>query len=159
MFFIFNTTVFCRQLLQLHTFFKHFNNDYLCTDYWRTFICSSCQYFFLFFLIFKVFYYTSVIVIYCNTYVQSKNISGKRQLFVASSPTNPTPPDSLTSDDSSYMSARDSSATSLSTARVRFSPVTLLDLPTQGQHQDSTVPLQASSPSSRRSSSISEFIA
>lgn len=74
------------------------------------------------------------------------------------SPTNPTTPDSFTSDDSSYMSARDSSATSTSTARVRFSPITLLDLPTQGQHQDSTVPLQASSSSSRQSSSITEFI-
>lgn len=72
------------------------------------------------------------------------------------SPTNPTPPDSLTSDDSSYMSARDSSITSTSTARVRFSPITLLDLPSQGQHQDSTVPLRASS--SRRSSSVTEFI-
>lgn len=72
------------------------------------------------------------------------------------SPTNPTTPDSLTSDDSSYMSARDSSAASSSTARVRFSPITLLDLPTQGQHQDSTVPLQASS--SRRSSPFTEFI-
>lgn len=73
------------------------------------------------------------------------------------SPTNPTPPDSFTSDDSSYMSAKDnSSIASMSTARVRFSPVTLLDLPTQGQHQDSTIPLQASSPS-RQSSSIGEF--
>eukprot|EP00102_Acyrthosiphon_pisum_P018541 XP_016655751.1 PREDICTED: mitogen-activated protein kinase kinase kinase 10 isoform X3 [Acyrthosiphon pisum] len=99
-----------------------------------------------------------------------KSVYGSRQTAVGSSspgvsPTNPTPPDSLTSDDSSYMSARDSSAASLSTARVRFSPVTLLDLPTHGQHQDSTIPLQAaattssSAPNSRRSSSVSEFIA
>jgi len=73
------------------------------------------------------------------------------------SPTNPTPPDSLTSDDSSYMSARDnSSVASTSTARVRFSPITLLDLPSQGQHQDSTIPLQASS-SSRQSSPVRNF--
>ncbi|XP_025192427.1 mitogen-activated protein kinase kinase kinase 10 isoform X3 [Melanaphis sacchari] len=101
-----------------------------------------------------------------------KTVYGSRQTAVGSSspgvsPTNPTPPESLTSDDSSYMSARDSSAASMSTARVRFSPVTLLDLPTHGQHQDSTVPLQAaastssssSAPNSRRSSSVSEFIA
>ncbi|KAL4143192.1 hypothetical protein QTP88_005550 [Uroleucon formosanum] len=99
-----------------------------------------------------------------------KSVYGSRQTAVGSSspgvsPTNPTPPDSLTSDDSSYMSARDSSAASMSTARVRFSPVTLLDLPTHGQHQDSTIPLQAatttssSAPNSRRSSSVSEFIA
>ncbi|XP_025420103.1 mitogen-activated protein kinase kinase kinase 9 isoform X3 [Sipha flava] len=91
-----------------------------------------------------------------------KSVYCSRQTAVGSSspsavsPTNPTPPDSLTSDDSSYMSARDSSITSTSTARVRFSPITLLDLPTHGQHQDSTVPLQASS--SRRSSSVTEFI-
>lgn len=74
------------------------------------------------------------------------------------SPTSPTPPDSLTSDDSSYMSAKDNSsvASMSSTTRVRFSPITLLDLPTQGQHQDSTVPLQALSHSSRQPP-ISEF--
>lgn len=54
-------------------------------------------------------------------------------------PTNPTPPDSLTSDDSSYVSAKDSNS---SVGRVRFSP-TLLDLSAPGQHQDSTIPLQA----------------
>ncbi|XP_050520331.1 mitogen-activated protein kinase kinase kinase 10-like isoform X2 [Daktulosphaira vitifoliae] len=87
-----------------------------------------------------------------------KTIYGSRQTGVGSSspvsPANLTPPDSLTSDDSSYMSARESSA-STSTARVRFSPITLLDLPTQGQHQDSTIPLQAA-PSRR--SSFSEFL-
>lgn len=55
-------------------------------------------------------------------------------------PTNPTPPDSLTSDDSSYVSAKDSNNSSV--GRVRFSP-TLLDLNVPGQHQDSTIPLQA----------------
>lgn len=56
-------------------------------------------------------------------------------------PTNPTPPDSLTSDDSSYVSARDGSVSSQS--RVRFSPETLLDLPAQGQSMDGTVPMAA----------------
>ncbi|XP_050433965.1 mitogen-activated protein kinase kinase kinase 10 isoform X2 [Adelges cooleyi] len=87
-----------------------------------------------------------------------KTLYGSRQTNAGSSspvsPTNLTPPDSLTSDDSSYMSARDSSA-STSTARVRFSPITLLDLPTQGQRQDSTVPLKAS-PSRRPS--VTEFL-
>lgn len=63
-------------------------------------------------------------------------------------PTNPTPPDSLTSDDSSYLSARDSSISSQS--RVRFSPETLLDVPSQGQNLDSTTPLQAAKRMSRR---------
>lgn len=40
-------------------------------------------------------------------------------------PTNPTPPDSLTSDDSSYLSAKEGSISSQS--RVRFSPETLLE--------------------------------
>lgn len=64
-------------------------------------------------------------------------------------PTNPTPPDSLTSDDSSYLSARDGSSIS-SQSRVRFSPETLLDLPIQGQSQDPTIPLQAAKRMSRR---------
>lgn len=41
-------------------------------------------------------------------------------------PTNPTPPDSLASDDSSYVSAKESNS---SVSRVRFSPETLIDLP------------------------------
>ncbi|XP_060532516.1 mitogen-activated protein kinase kinase kinase 11 isoform X2 [Cylas formicarius] len=48
----------------------------------------------------------------------------------------PTPPDSLASDDSSYVSAS-------SVSRVRFSPTTLIDLPAPGQNMDPTVPLQA----------------
>ncbi|XP_030745564.1 mitogen-activated protein kinase kinase kinase 11-like isoform X3 [Sitophilus oryzae] len=56
-------------------------------------------------------------------------------------PTNPTPPDSLTSDDSSYISAKDSNNSSIS--RVRFSPTTLMDLPVPGQNLDTTIPLQA----------------
>lgn len=53
-------------------------------------------------------------------------------------PTNPTPPDSLTSDDSSYVSAKDSNS---SMSRVRFSPETLLDIPVSGQNHDTTIPL------------------
>ncbi|KAL1510042.1 hypothetical protein ABEB36_004698 [Hypothenemus hampei] len=56
-------------------------------------------------------------------------------------PTNPTPPDSLTSDDSSYISAKESNNGSVS--RVRFSPTTLIDLPVPGQNLDPTIPLQA----------------
>lgn len=43
----------------------------------------------------------------------------------ATTPTNPTPPDSLTSDDSTYLSAKDGSISSQS--RVRFSPESLLE--------------------------------
>lgn len=92
----------------------------------------------------------------------SKNNSG------SGTPTNPTPPDSLTSEDSSYVSAKDSQ---ISINRVRFSPVTfdrdtmsrehrdsLLDTPVHGQSQDATMPLQASRRSSRnRKPSISEM--
>ncbi|XP_022912738.1 mitogen-activated protein kinase kinase kinase 10-like isoform X2 [Onthophagus taurus] len=49
-------------------------------------------------------------------------------------PTNPTPPDSLTSDDSSYVSAKDSNC---SVSRVRFSPI-LMDL---NVHENSSMAL------------------
>ncbi|XP_076243498.1 mitogen-activated protein kinase kinase kinase 10 isoform X2 [Calliopsis andreniformis] len=92
----------------------------------------------------------------------SKNNSG------SGTPTNPTPPDSLTSEDSSYVSAKDSQ---ISISRVRFSPVTfdrdgiardhretLLDVPIHGQNQDATVPLQANRRINRsRKPSISEL--
>lgn len=66
-------------------------------------------------------------------------------------PTKPTPPDSLTSDDSSYMSAKDGySSLSSSQSRVRFSPETLLDQPVQGQNMDVTIPIQAVRRLSRR---------
>lgn len=92
----------------------------------------------------------------------SKNNSG------SGTPTNPTPPDSLTSEDSSYVSAKDSQ---ISMGRVRFSPVTfdrdnisrdhreaLLDIPVHGQSQDTTVPIQANRRLSRnRKPSISEL--
>ncbi|XP_055692326.1 mitogen-activated protein kinase kinase kinase 11-like isoform X1 [Lutzomyia longipalpis] len=66
-------------------------------------------------------------------------------------PTNPTPPDSLTSDDSSYLSAKDGGSSSISSqSRVRFSPEISLDMPSQGQTMDGTVPLQASRRLQRR---------
>nr|QXO74913.1 MAPK [Penaeus chinensis] len=74
-------------------------------------------------------------------------------------PTNPTPPDSMTSEDSSYVSAPDmysggSGGNSTGGGRVRFSPAshilgsevprhTLLDMPVEGQSQDTTEPLTA----------------
>lgn len=75
-------------------------------------------------------------------------------------PTNPTPPDSMTSEDSSYVSAPDmysggSAGNSTGCSRVRFSPAshiicqevvgrhTLLDMPVEGQSQDTTIPLTA----------------
>ena len=92
----------------------------------------------------------------------SKNNSG------SGTPTNPTPPDSLTSEDSSYVSAKDSQ---ISIGRVRFSPITfdrdsisrdhretLLDIPVHGQGQDITIPLQVNRRISRnRKPSISEL--
>ncbi|KAK6642228.1 hypothetical protein RUM44_013951 [Polyplax serrata] len=76
----------------------------------------------------------------------------------AGTPTNPTPPDSLTSEDSSYVSAKEGSV-----SRVRFSPITalmcefnsqregILDLGYQG---DSSFSIQARRP---RKPSASEF--
>lgn len=91
----------------------------------------------------------------------SKNNSG------SGTPTNPTPPDSLTSEDSSYVSAKDSQ---ISMGRVRFSPVTfdrdsisrehretLLDIPVHGQSQDLNVAVQVARRTSRnRNPSITE---
>lgn len=48
-------------------------------------------------------------------------------------PTNPTPPDSLASDDSSYVSAKESNS---SVSRVRFSPETLIDINVPTQNLD-----------------------
>lgn len=99
----------------------------------------------------------------------SKNNSG------SGTPTNPTPPDSLTSEDSSYVSAKDSQ---ISMSRVRFSPVTfdreslsrehrdaLLDVSVHAQGQDGggggglvTSPLQSARRISRnRKPSISDL--
>lgn len=77
---------------------------------------------------------------YGNCNIRSSSASGGGNSG-GGTPTNPTPPDSLTSDDSSYLSAKDGSVSSQS--RVRFSPETLLDLPSQGQCHDPTVPLTA----------------
>ncbi|XP_034951157.1 mitogen-activated protein kinase kinase kinase 11-like isoform X2 [Chelonus insularis] len=91
----------------------------------------------------------------------SKNNSG------SGTPTNPTPPDSLTSEDSSYVSAKDSQ---ISISRVRFSPVTfdreslsrehrdtLLDVHPQAQ-ETITSPLQSTRRLNRnRKSSVSEL--
>lgn len=73
-------------------------------------------------------------------------------------PTNPTPPDSMHSEDSSYVSARESSSqhSGVSALRVRFSPVaaisgdrrsetSLIDIPVHGQTQDYTIPLKVMS--------------
>ena len=69
-------------------------------------------------------------------------------------PTNPTPPDSMHSEDSLYVSAKDTTSSqhsSVSALRVRFSPLaavsgdsrsTLIDNPVQGQSQDYTIPLK-----------------
>uniref|UniRef100_A0A1B0A161 mitogen-activated protein kinase kinase kinase n=1 Tax=Glossina pallidipes TaxID=7398 RepID=A0A1B0A161_GLOPL len=54
-----------------------------------------------------------------------KTPNGAPPSTAGSTPTNPTPPDSLTSDDSSYLSAKEGSISSHS--RVRFSPEAYLD--------------------------------
>lgn len=54
-------------------------------------------------------------------------------------PTNPTPPDSLASDDSSYVSAKESNS---SVSRVRFSPETLIDLSVPVQNHDNSLQSQ-----------------
>lgn len=69
------------------------------------------------------------------------------------SPTKTTPSDSLTSDDSSYLSAKEGSISSQS--RVRFSPETLLDQPTNTTSV--TTPLRRLSRSQRHS--ISDMLA
>lgn len=51
--------------------------------------------------------------------------AGMSSQHQATTPTNPTPPDSLTSDDSTYLSAKDGSISSQS--RVRFSPESILE--------------------------------
>lgn len=60
-----------------------------------------------------------------NLSVNTNNGSLNQQLTKSITPTNPTPPDSLTSDDSSYLSAKDGSVSSQN--RVRFSPETILE--------------------------------
>ncbi|ETN64394.1 hypothetical protein AND_003837 [Anopheles darlingi] len=53
---------------------------------------------------------------------------GSHAVASSSSVTNATPPDSLTSDDSSYLSAKDNSSSISSQSRVRFTPEILLDV-------------------------------
>lgn len=95
-----------------------------------------------------------------KTNYSSGSVSGSGRSWNSSSagggsgggtPTNPTPPDSMNSEDSSYASAKDSSHSTVSALRVRFSPVaasvsedgrTLLDIPVHGQSQDCTIPLK-----------------
>lgn len=67
---------------------------------------------------------------------------------MATTPTNPTPPDSLASDDSSYLSAREGSISSQS--RVRFSPETLLDQSAMHAHGQSLI-ASATTPNRRSS--------
>lgn len=69
-----------------------------------------------------------------------------------SSPTKTTPSDSLTSDDSSYLSAKEGSISSQS--RVRFSPETMLDQPTSSTFN---TPIRRLSRSQRHS--ISDMLA
>lgn len=79
----------------------------------------------------------------------------------ATTPTNPTPPDSLTSDDSSYLSAKEGSISSQS--RVRFSPETLLDHVNQpAQYVNTPMIFMQNTPTrrlSRARHSISEIYA
>uniref|UniRef100_A0A182MSP3 Uncharacterized protein n=1 Tax=Anopheles culicifacies TaxID=139723 RepID=A0A182MSP3_9DIPT len=75
-----------------------------------------------------------------------------------SSTTNPTPPDSLTSDDSSYLSAKDNSSSISSQSRVRFTPEIVLDVdsPLQsptGYASGVTASSSGHGPKDRRSSS------
>ncbi|XP_052902780.1 mitogen-activated protein kinase kinase kinase 11 [Anopheles moucheti] len=75
------------------------------------------------------------------------------------SATNPTPPDSLTSDDSSYLSAKDNSSSISSQSRVRFTPEIVLDIDPPLQSPTGYVGIGATAssaghgPKDRRSSS------
>ncbi|XP_055909295.1 mitogen-activated protein kinase kinase kinase-like isoform X3 [Eupeodes corollae] len=62
-------------------------------------------------------------------YYRVQNTNGS----TACTPNNPTPPDSLTSDDSSYMSAKEGSISSQH-SRVRFSPESFMDVTSPGAH-------------------------
>lgn len=103
-----------------------------------------------------------------NYSYSSSNKTASKTNSRSGTPTNPTPPDSLTSEDSSYVSAKDSQ---ISAGRVRFSPVTfdrdsisldhretLLDIPGHVQSHDITIPLQANRRVSRnRKPSVSDL--
>lgn len=83
------------------------------------------------------------------------------QQQTATTPTNPTPPDSLTSDDSSYLSAKEGSISSQS--RVRFSPETLMEQANQpAQYVNTPLAFMQNVPTrrlSRARHSISEIYA
>lgn len=90
---------------------------------------------------------------YSNPSPRFGNGSGFPTMMQKTSPTKTTPSDSLTSDDSSYLSAKDSSISSQS--RVRFSPETLLDEPSNTT--TATTPLKRLSRAQRHS--ISDMLA
>ncbi|XP_014219665.1 uncharacterized protein LOC106647676 [Copidosoma floridanum] len=77
----------------------------------------------------------------------SPNRSASRNNSGSGTPTNPTPPDSLTSEDSSYVSAKDGQ---ISLGRVRFSPVTFDRELLQTPVQELTSPLQLQATSRAR---------
>ncbi|XP_028982097.1 mitogen-activated protein kinase kinase kinase 10 isoform X2 [Diachasma alloeum] len=96
-------------------------------------------------------------------YTYSPNRSTSKNNSGSGTPTNYTPPDSLTSEDSSYVSAKDSQ---ISSSRVRFSPVTFdrdiprdhLDIAHIPGQETITSPLQTSRRLSRnRKPSISDL--
>lgn len=89
--------------------------------------------------------YMDYITVYRDRFSRwlSVRSSSKMSFRCSGTPTNPTPPDSLTSEDSSYVSAKDSQ---ISLGRVRFSPVTFDRevLVPHPQTPEITSPLQAS---------------
>ncbi|KAJ8683822.1 hypothetical protein QAD02_019614 [Eretmocerus hayati] len=92
-----------------------------------------------------------------NYSYSSPNRSSSRNNSGSGTPTNPTPPDSLTSEDSSYVSAKDGQ---ISIGRVRFSPVTFEREMLGHPHTitEITSPLQASRRINRnRKPSITEL--
>ncbi|XP_011504938.1 PREDICTED: uncharacterized protein LOC105367820 isoform X3 [Ceratosolen solmsi marchali] len=91
-----------------------------------------------------------------NYTYSSPNKSASKNNSGSGTPTNPTPPDSLTSEDSSYVSAKDSQ---ISISRVRFSPVTFdRELLAHPQTTEITSPAQTNRRTSRnRKPSISEL--
>lgn len=94
--------------------------------------------------------YTNTTIRTTLNYAVGSNGSNVAQHQRVVTPTNPTPPDSLTSDDSSYLSAKDGSISSHS--RVRFSPEAIHDqssaqgqmilMPTSPQIQSLATPIR-----------------
>lgn len=72
---------------------------------------------------------------------------------------NQTPPDSLTSDDSSYLSAKDNSSSMSSQSRVRFTPEILLDIQqSQQQQQHHQQPLSSQQTQISQSSALGSHV-